>query len=655
MPPVTLKNAAGEIVASEPLPADPSTLNIEPAKERLLARWGALRDGALAYAARGWPVFPVHTIRDGRCSCGDPACGSPGKHPIGRLVPHGFKDATTDEATIRAWWMAEAAANVGIATGATSRVFVLDVDPRHGGDERLTELERQYGPLPRTTEAATGGGGRHLFFTYPGTRISSQPIAPGLDVKGDGGYVVAPPSVTTGRYRWVVPRDEVEPVEAPGWLLDFVSEPPPSAAAPAECEVEVLREGCRNDALYRLARRLHARGRSEEQIHAALVTENLMRCRPPLPAAELAALAAKAFRQADRPDFTRRSPTGTSEGAADGPVLKTLAEVEPEEVDWLWPGRVARGKLTVLVGDPGLGKSYLSLDIAARITRGSHWPDGSRAPRGKVILLSAEDGLADTIRPRLDALGANAAAVTALQAVRVRGKDRPFVLCTDLEQLRRAIDQTGADLVVVDPLSAYLGRADSYKDTEVRAVLGPLAGLAEQADVAVLAVLHLTKDDQRRALYRVQGSVAFVAAARIVLAVTKDGQDDHRRLLLPLKANLTAAAAGLAFTLKDGHLEWEREPVRGVDADVALAPPSVPRPATVRAQGTDLLRELLADGPMHQREIKNEAAARGISERALWRAKADLGVATRRVGAFADRDGWEWSLAETANPASRAK
>src|SRR5262249_23448101 len=145
--------------------------------------------------------------------------------------------------------------------------------------------------------------------------------------------------------------------------------------------------GQRNDGLYRLARRMHADGLSEDEIREALLFENSIRCAPPLPSAELAALARKAARQADRDDFARRNHTApTSRAATDGPVLIQLLEVEPEEIDWLWRGRIARGKLTVLVGDPGIGKSFLSLDIVARVTAGTPWPDGARAPRGKAIL-----------------------------------------------------------------------------------------------------------------------------------------------------------------------------------------------------------------------------------------------------------------------------
>src|SRR5690349_20015718 len=148
-------------------------------------------EAALAYARRGWPVFPLHSAREGHCSCGRAVCPSIGKHP---RTAHGLKDATIDEAQIRNWWAVSPNANVGIVTGAQSGLVVLDIDPRNGGEESLADLERQHGVLPQTIESLTGGGGQHFFFQHPGGSIKSKPIAEGVDVKADGGYVVAPPS-----------------------------------------------------------------------------------------------------------------------------------------------------------------------------------------------------------------------------------------------------------------------------------------------------------------------------------------------------------------------------------------------------------------------------------------------------------------------------
>jgi hypothetical protein len=158
-------------------------------------------DAALGYAGKGWQVFPVHAVIDGRCTCGDPSCRYPGKHP---RTLHGFKDATTDPKVINTWWSNWPDANVAIVTGAQSGLVVLDIDPRNRGFESLAELISMNGEIPRTLRSRTGGGGRHIFFQHPGHHVKSHTMMPGIDLKGDGGYVVAPPSIHASgeRYEW---------------------------------------------------------------------------------------------------------------------------------------------------------------------------------------------------------------------------------------------------------------------------------------------------------------------------------------------------------------------------------------------------------------------------------------------------------------------
>jgi hypothetical protein len=166
---------------------------------------------ALKMARHGLAVFP---------------CGARAKHPI---TPHGCKDATTDRAVIRSWWRVDPEANLGLATGAISGIFVLDVDPDHGGEGSLASLLGCHGPLPPTVVSLTGGGGKHLLFRHPGGECKVRNLVgfyDGLDVRGDGGYILAPPSVHPSgrRYRWA-PGNSGEPAGAPGWLLDIVKEP----------------------------------------------------------------------------------------------------------------------------------------------------------------------------------------------------------------------------------------------------------------------------------------------------------------------------------------------------------------------------------------------------------------------------------------------
>lgn len=186
---------------------------------------------ALTYAARGWPVVPLYwptsTAPQVRCACGSSSCRV-GKHPIGGLVPHGLKDASTDAARVLAWWKAAPQANVGIVLGEAAGMFALDIDPRHGGDCTLAEMKTA--ELPDTLRAFTGGGGEHLLFAWPGRRVacSAGALGPGVDVKGDGGYIVAPPSLHASGRRYVWDLVDAAPVAAPPWLLDRVASRPAS-------------------------------------------------------------------------------------------------------------------------------------------------------------------------------------------------------------------------------------------------------------------------------------------------------------------------------------------------------------------------------------------------------------------------------------------
>jgi putative DNA primase/helicase len=248
----------------------------------------SLLDSALAYATHGWAVHPLHTMHTGTCSCGQSSCPNPGKHP---RTQHGVKDATTDEATIRQWWERHPDANIGIATGTISNLVVLDVDPRHGGDESLKQWTTQYGQdFLATVTSCTGGGGLHLLYTYPDQPIRNKAgLAPGLDIRGDSGYIVAPPSMhASGQpYHWEQPPDTTPLAPLPAWLLDLLTTSShrsngalPEVSAP-------IPEGQRNNTLTSLAGTMRRRGMSAEEICGALLIINNRRCQPPLQDDEL--------------------------------------------------------------------------------------------------------------------------------------------------------------------------------------------------------------------------------------------------------------------------------------------------------------------------------------------------------------------------------
>jgi hypothetical protein len=228
-------------------------------------------DTALGYAQqRDWSVFPVAWPTSAGCSCKDPACPSVGKHPAGALAPHGLKDATKDEDTIRACWAAAPEANIGIAC-EPSGLVVLDVDPRHGGDRSLEQLEAVVGPL-KTAVVHTGGGGRHFYFAADGTPISSRPLDtklyPGIDVKACGGSVVAPGSMhASGQpYRWGASS---APKPIPPALLQILpkrDEPRPAPRAGDEARSGTIPEGARNDSLTHWAGKLRHAGLDPEEL-----------------------------------------------------------------------------------------------------------------------------------------------------------------------------------------------------------------------------------------------------------------------------------------------------------------------------------------------------------------------------------------------------
>jgi putative DNA primase/helicase len=336
-----------------------------------------------------------------------------------------------------------------------------------------------------------------------------------------------------------------------------------------------------------------------------------------------------------------------------------MADVEPEAVQWIWPGRIARGKLTLIAGDPGIGKSQITIDSAARITTSGTWPDGGTAVIGSVVILSTEDSPKDTLRPRFEAVGADLQRVHVLKAVITDDKLRTFSLQADLDALGEKVRTLGdVSLVIIDPITSYMGQIDSHRTTDVRAVLEPLAGFAEKFNVAVLAVSHPPKATQAKALHCITGSLAFVAAARLVfVAIEEPETGSGRRLLLAVKNNLGALAAGLGFHLAQrivskgivaSHIAWDSTPVT-TTADQALAAAGAGTTAQALGEATDFLLDELSSGPRAVREIKTSAAEAGIAWRTVRRAQQKLGIKPHKAGL---NKGWQWSLPKKDEPHS---
>lgn len=338
------------------------------------------------------------------------------------------------------------------------------------------------------------------------------------------------------------------------------------------------------------------------------------------------------------------------------PTVVTLAGVTVERVSWLWPGYLPAGKLVVLDGDPSTGKSTATTDLAARCSTGNTWPDGaaSTGPRD-VLLLSAEDGLGDTIAPRLTAAGADLHRVHALLEVPQvddEGAVRmvPPSLPRDIALIESVVTRHRVALVVVDVLMAYLnGKVDSHRDQDVRGVLHQLAAMAERTGACVLLIRHLNKAGGPSPLYRGGGSIGIIGAARAAFIIGRDPDDTDRRILACTKLNIAVEPPALAYrlvsddTLGCARVEWEPDPIEGMTAAHLLRAPEDDDERTERDQAATWLADYLAGagGEATANDAMREGGKAGFSRDQVKRAKTRAGVVSSKSGLAS---GWVWRL-----------
>jgi hypothetical protein len=331
------------------------------------------------------------------------------------------------------------------------------------------------------------------------------------------------------------------------------------------------------------------------------------------------------------------SVAGIIKGAKCHSGVISLADVKPERIDWLWEGRIPLGYITLLEGDPGEGKSHVSLALAADISQGRALPCSheDRAP-GNILLVTSEDHLGNTIVPRLTRLGADLNRVTALEKHLVLDE-------LGIEKLKRHVVRGTVRMVVIDPITANLpGNVDMHKASDVRRVMGGLARVAEECRCAIVIVRHLRKGGTDKALHRGLGSIDFAAVARSVLLVGHQASNPARHAVVHLKSNLAAMSHSVGYEFRDGIFTWT-----GVStltaADLMAADVSV---SDKLLEAREFLTQKLADGPSLATEIQRCAEMEGISLATLRRAKDTLGVAVDKTA----MDGpWAWELPDTVD------
>ncbi len=454
------------------------------------------------------------------------------------------------------------------------------------------------------------------------------------------------------------------PAPFPDFLLELFKRAAPSAA-PATAEGAPIPKGRRDDTLTSMAGHMRAAGFDEDSIFAALQSTNETSCDPPLDEKQVRKIAHSIGKKpAGVPGVTIKvSGNGNGHGtlkhdeaaAVRQPKLRRMSAVDPRDIKWLWPLWLPWNFLTILDGDPCLGKSTIALDLAARITTGSPMPfDTSvafnRTPGG-VLVLTAEDSLECTVRPRLDAAGADPNRVFAFEAT-WDGEDddseKPPEIPWDLELVKSLLVEEDIRLIVVDPLMAYLGeQVDAHKDQSVRRTLHLLKGFAEKHNVCLWVLRHLNKLSGGPALYRGGGSIGIVAGARVAWIAGRDPNDRHRHVLAMNKTNLGPSPESLVYRIvpagKVSKIEWVE--TTDLTADDIL---SHPQPEKFREldSAVQFLKEALSKGAKLTEDLEAEAKAKGISERTLNRARKDLKVeANKRF----DKK-WELSLPRSPTP-----
>jgi AAA domain len=311
-----------------------------------------------------------------------------------------------------------------------------------------------------------------------------------------------------------------------------------------------------------------------------------------------------------------------SESPQDAPVGTLLSDVQPKSVHWLWYGRLPLGKLVMVDGDPGLGKTTLLFDVAARLTTGRHMPNENIPPAaGGVVLICLEDGLEDTIQPRMAKAGADLKKVVSIGYIKAQDADgneyeRPFSLAEDLTTLEAAINRVDAKLIIIDPIMAILGGKDTYKDNEVRATLAPLKALAERCNACIAMIRHVNKSGSDKLIYQGGGSIAFIGLARVGLMVTKNPDDEEQAILAVSKNNLSRKPSKLLYRIVcDLGTDDERPYIRWEGITTITDQEMTAKPTNVPGEGRQAILKCLKahyPDPMTPQQVADELAPMSI-------------------------------------------
>ncbi|MDR6955520.1 hypothetical protein J2X65_004900 [Ancylobacter sp. 3268] len=550
---------------------------------------------AEAYIAAGLKVVVIHGVdEDSKCTCRKPKCKA-FKHPVSEFFSHGAHSATTDMKLVRRAFRKVPNGNLAITL---DDLTVIDID---GPEGRQLIADQRF---PRTIKVRTPRGSHSHYLGGLSGKTFKLPQADVLT--GADRYVLVPPSLGAGgkRYRWAtMGPQEAAPLPAG---IEQLRRRSPATARAAHTKIF---EGARNDTLFKIACSLR-RHVDQDMLQSILQEVNRTACETPVPDSEVAALVASAGRY------------DTESADLFGPP--TIRESLP--LEFLWYPYIPRHAVTLLAGDPGKGKSLLVAQLIARVTSGRRLPlSGKRASGRRVLLLSAEDNWARVSLPRLEKAGFDIDNLHIMQKFRSLTDERIEAMAAFMREWR-------PDLVVIDTLSAYMGGArDMHRQNEVGEFLGRLTELAEETGAAILGLAHLNKQSGGMPLYRVVGSIGFMATIRSALFMGNDPDDPERLALAHGKANGSEKGPTILFERVGGGKN-EVPILRAVDtspatdADVCRVERGpVGRPSAERDAAIALVQEMLSDKPVAWETIQAAAEARAIASKSTMNlVRADL-------------------------------
>jgi hypothetical protein len=525
--------------------------------------------------------------------------------PVGRdkkplLNWQEFQTRPPTKSDLEDWFNRWPNANIAMPTGQLNGFIVIDCDS-DDANKRFIDICPD---ATKTLSAKTPRGFHYYFKHEEGIRNDAgKKLGEGIDVRGDGGYVLIPPSVLDNGngYHW---HNFYISIPLPGDISTAVRNVLACGVQPevgtTGAREGIIPKGSRNQHLTKVAGSQRRLGLNFDAILACLHEVNESQCSPPLPESELITIARSVNRY--EPEVLPKQPT-TPRRHHDL-VTVDLSTVKPQPITWLWKNRIPTKRITLIEGDGGVAKSWLTMDVAAHVTTGRPFVDGSACPQGHVIIVSAEDDPAEVLVPRLIGQGADLTQVTALAGVRDENGELPFDL-GEVARLEMLVEEKRPKLVIIDPIVAYLGSTDMNSARGVRALMTPLQNISAKYDLAIIVVRHLNKSSEQSTQYRGQGSQDFFSACRAAFQVIPDAHDKDKRHFAQIKTNLGKWASTLEYTLVNDRIEFVGENFDTADILIRRHAAALKesktttdetRPTNVLAPRVDDIRRIFGEG-----------------------------------------------------------